>query len=127
MLYLEKLTLNLSISNRSSFIDGVHLRNEILLHMLQLRTFNFNIYTKLFISDGMHLPSQEDIQRTFIDETLYQVHCSVDYWSTKFAKCHIYTYPFTGKRLQWLTHNFSGGLFSHVRHFSLFDEQPFEH
>jgi hypothetical protein len=72
------------------FIDGIHIREEILVHMPQLRTFNFSIQTSLDIVNGMNLPSREDIQRTFIDEKLYKVNCSVDYWATKVVIYHIY-------------------------------------
>jgi hypothetical protein len=124
---LENLTLNLFINNQSSFIDGIHIRKDILLHMPQLRTFNFSIRTMVLIVDEMHLPSREDIQSTFIDETLYQANCSVDYWPTKGAVCHIYSYPFTGKRLLYITNNFAGGSFNCVRSLSLIDQYPFEH
>ncbi len=86
-------TLKIDIEDidiHSSFIDGIHIRKEILVHMPQLRTFNFSIRTSLDIANGMNLPSREDIQRTFIDETLYEVNCSVDYWATKVVIYHIY-------------------------------------
>jgi hypothetical protein len=75
----------------------------------------------------MHLLSREDIQRTFIDETLYQADCSVDYWPPQATLCHIYSHPFTGERLASITNNFAGGSFNRVRCLLLIDRYPFEH
>ncbi|CAF2104619.1 unnamed protein product [Rotaria magnacalcarata] len=45
MRYLQQLTLYVIVTIRSTFIDGIHLSNEILDHIPQLQTFNFNIIT----------------------------------------------------------------------------------
>ncbi|CAF4193925.1 unnamed protein product, partial [Rotaria sordida] len=65
MLNLEELTLYLSIRRiESTYIDGTHLYDEILIHMPQLKKFNFNIYTLVFNKDiKINLPSNNDIQQ----------------------------------------------------------------
>ncbi|CAF3978235.1 unnamed protein product [Rotaria magnacalcarata] len=45
MRYLQQLTLYVIVTIRSTFIDGIHLSNEILDRVPQLQTFNFNIIT----------------------------------------------------------------------------------
>ncbi|CAF4571528.1 unnamed protein product [Rotaria sp. Silwood2] len=65
MLYLEELTLYLSINNRAIFVDGTYLYNEILIHMPQLRTFSFYIRTQIDIGNSIHQLSINDIEQTF--------------------------------------------------------------
>jgi hypothetical protein len=49
---LEELTLFLSvIRNESTYIDGTQLCNDFLIHMSQLRKFNFSIHTDIFNND----------------------------------------------------------------------------
>ncbi len=64
MSHLEELTLNLSIENRSTFVDGAHLHNEILIHMPQLHTFIFHICTQVDIADSVDRLSYDDIQQS---------------------------------------------------------------
>ncbi|CAF3416395.1 unnamed protein product [Rotaria socialis] len=65
MTHLEKLTLYLRVRNRSSFVNGTHLHNEILVHMPQLHTFIFYISTENNINESVHRISNDDIQQTF--------------------------------------------------------------
>ncbi|CAF3863420.1 unnamed protein product [Rotaria sp. Silwood1] len=44
---LEELTLRLIISDRSRFIDGTQLHNDILIHMRQLHKFIFYIMIRI--------------------------------------------------------------------------------
>ena len=44
---LEALTLRLSVSNRSTFIEGTHLNREILPYLPHLRTSNFDIFSRV--------------------------------------------------------------------------------
>ncbi|CAF1320300.1 unnamed protein product [Rotaria sordida] len=53
---LEELTLYLSIRRiESTYIDGTHLYDEILIHMPQLNKFNFIMITKNFTNDWTRL------------------------------------------------------------------------
>ncbi|CAF5135469.1 unnamed protein product, partial [Rotaria sp. Silwood1] len=54
MINLEKLTLYIRITDRSTFVDGTHLHKEILMHMSQLHTFIFYISTIIQIDDSFH-------------------------------------------------------------------------
>ncbi|CAF4573313.1 unnamed protein product, partial [Rotaria sp. Silwood2] len=62
MIYLEQLTLYVSVNNRSTFIDGIHLNNEILDHMSQLQTFSFNIITRTNVNTYVNNQLYEDIR-----------------------------------------------------------------
>ncbi|CAF2783665.1 unnamed protein product [Rotaria sp. Silwood2] len=80
------------------------------------------------IDNEMHLPSGEDIQRTFIDFINNEIISYVDYFpETKQTRCHIYSYPSFMPYYGFITNNFPGGLFKYVRMVSLYDEYPFEH
>jgi hypothetical protein len=128
MLNLEKLALYLLIECQERFIDGNDLKKNIVSHMPKLNDFIFNIRSIISLDNQMHLPSNEDIQRTLTDFTNHQVISCVDYFSNnKSGHCHIYTYPYTMIHYENITNNFSGGLFKCVQTLRLFDEHPFEH
>ena len=76
---LEELTLYIIIDNRTTFIDGTHIYNEILVHMPRLHIFNFYICTKTKIDHLVHHLSKDDIQRTFTNIKYQQVDCIVNY------------------------------------------------
>ncbi|CAF4554129.1 unnamed protein product, partial [Rotaria magnacalcarata] len=110
------------------FIDGYDLKYNIINHLLRLNKFVFNISSHLPLNDQISLSSNEDCQLSFKDVQDNKVISYVDYFSDcKRGQCHIYSYPYQGKRYQSITNNFSYGLFESVREVSLFDERPFEH
>ncbi|CAF2031510.1 unnamed protein product, partial [Rotaria magnacalcarata] len=65
MIKLEELTLDITNDERTSFIDGTQINDEILVHMPCLRKFIFHIRTKVELRHLTHYASNEDIQRTF--------------------------------------------------------------
>ena len=78
MSQLEKLTLSLIVYDRTSFIDGTHLVNNILNKMSYLHTFIFNIITEYITIDEELLPTPDDIGRPLIQRG-YNVNCYIDY------------------------------------------------
>jgi hypothetical protein len=125
----EKLTLNISIEGEEKFLDGNNLKTNIINHMPRLRQFLFNIRSIVVLDNLMHLPSNEDIQRTLTNcSDDYQVISYVDYFPSKRkGQCHIYTYPNRMIFYADITNNFPGGLFKYVQDVTLFDEHPFDH
>ncbi|CAM4966216.1 unnamed protein product [Rotaria socialis] len=127
MSQLEKLTLSLVVKDRNSFIDGTQLHNDILYKMAHLHTFIFDITTRNVIFSQVLIPSSEDVRRTFIERG-YHIDCYIDYYSEGINLCHVYSLPFTMKRMYNVTNSFPGGLFMNVRKLSLSDLFiPFEH
>jgi hypothetical protein len=125
---LEELGLYLRVHVVKTFIDGNHLKENILNRMSRLNQFTFCIRSSIFIRNQMYFTSTEDIQRTFIDFPINQIISYVDYFpNVGLSQCHIYSYPPLVEYFGNLTNNFPGGLFNHVRDVSLFDEHPFEH
>ncbi|CAF1599863.1 unnamed protein product [Rotaria sordida] len=59
MLHLEKLTLSLRLSQRTSFIDGTHLENSFLRQLSNLHTLIFDIVT-----EHVNINGQTDIDYT---------------------------------------------------------------
>ncbi len=128
MMNLEKLVLYLVIDCKETFIDGNNLKNKIYNHMPLLHEFGFNIRSTILFCDGIHLLSNEDIQRTFKNFEDYEVISSVDYFpNERSAQCHIYSYPYTLQHYDKITNHFPGGLFNCVQIVTLFDGRPFEH
>ncbi|CAM4820753.1 unnamed protein product [Rotaria magnacalcarata] len=127
MSQLEKLTLSLVAKDRNSFIDGTQLHNDILYKMAHLHTFIFDITTRNVIFSQVILPFSDDVRRTFIERG-YHTDCYIDYYSEGINLCHVYSLPFTMKRMYNVTNSFPGGLFMNVRKLSLSDLFiPFEH
>jgi hypothetical protein len=125
---LETLTLYLSLDLYTSFIDGNHLKKDIINQLPRLNKFLFNIYSFININDLMYQPSNEDIQCTFKNFNDYKICSSVDYFpKEENSLCHIYSHPYRLKHYDHITNNFPGGLFKSVEKISLFDERPFEH
>ncbi|CAF2240796.1 unnamed protein product [Rotaria magnacalcarata] len=128
MFNLVELDLRLVMFDEKRFIDGYDLKYNIINHLLRLNKFVFNISSHLPLNDQISLSSNEDCQLSFKDVQDNKVISYVDYFSDcKRGQCHIYSYPYQGKRYQSITNNFSYGLFESVREVSLFDERLFEH
>ncbi|CAF1039125.1 unnamed protein product [Adineta steineri] len=96
--------------------------------MPRLNQFTFFIQSFNYISNGMSIPSTEDIQKTFIDFPNNNIISYVDFFPNfERSQCHIYSYPFLMRYYTGISNSFPGGLFEHVRAVSLYDERPFEH
>ncbi|CAF0738190.1 unnamed protein product [Rotaria sordida] len=127
---LEELTLYLSIQRiESTYIDGNHLYNEILIHMPQLKKFIFSINTLVINKNiRINLPSNNDIQRSFIEREYQQIASythkeSIEQRST----CHIYSLPYQFDRFYNMNCHFQGGIFNKVRMVMMTDRKhPFE-
>ncbi|CAF4988888.1 unnamed protein product, partial [Rotaria sp. Silwood1] len=92
---LEELTLYLSIiRTESTYIDGTHLYDEILIHMALLIKFNFSINTLVFNKDIINLPSNNDIQHCFVIRGYQQIDSYTHKESEKGTTCHIYSVPY---------------------------------
>ncbi|CAF0759357.1 unnamed protein product [Rotaria sp. Silwood1] len=125
---LEKLSLNLGICGKNTFVDGNELKQNIINYMPQLKKFQFYICSDLYLSNQIYLPSKEDIQHTFKDFKDDQVISYIDYFQKEqYSLCHIYSYSFKLKYYHTITNNFPGGLFKYVHELLFYDERPFEH
>ncbi|CAF4398270.1 unnamed protein product [Rotaria socialis] len=127
MTHLEKLTLYLRVRNRSSFVNGTHLHNEILVHMPQLHTFIFYISTENNINESVHRISNDDIQQTFTHTRYARTGCMVNYLNTFKAICHVFSLPFTFTRLNMITNQFPTIIFDYVTHLHVFDVVSLKH
>ena len=127
MFNLEKLDLQLKMDRYKGFIDGNHLKENIINHMPRLNEFTFNIRVFNHIYNRINFPSNEDIQHTFKDFTNNRIISCVDlFQEQKYRYCHIYSYPYRMKCYDNISNNFPGGLFKYVHTVSLYDEYPFE-
>jgi hypothetical protein len=100
---VEHLTLLLAITlNTSSrFIDGSDLEKNIISYMPNLSQFNFHIRSTL-----QHAPFIEvdTIRQSFIREK--SVDCILDYFNNEHGQCQIYSLPFIGDRLDFVSNRF---------------------
>ncbi|CAF3482744.1 unnamed protein product [Rotaria sp. Silwood1] len=126
MINLEKLTLYIRITDRSTFVDGTHLHKEILMHMSQLHIFIFYISTIIQIDDSFHRLSDNNIKKTFKNIGYYQISCTVNYRRSK-AICHVFSLPFAFDRLDMITNRFPTIIFHHVTYLMVFDDDEFKH
>ncbi|CAF0853120.1 unnamed protein product [Adineta steineri] len=127
MLNLEELTLYLRVTRRTIFIDGTHIYNKILIHMLQLHTFTFYISSEKRIEVLPLRLSNSDIQRTFTNTLNRQVVCSVHYFSDFDNICHVFSLPFTFDHLEKISNHFPNMIFNSVTYLTLYDIIPFQY
>ncbi|CAF1591048.1 unnamed protein product, partial [Adineta steineri] len=112
MINLEELILFLTvIRTDSTFIDGIELYDQVLVHMSQLNKFIFSINTSVFIENNeMDVPLSEDIQNSFIGREYGQIGSYVHFEPRKpknriidfeeakaIVKSHIYSLPYQFK------------------------------
>ncbi|CAF4690468.1 unnamed protein product, partial [Rotaria sp. Silwood2] len=127
MLNLEELTLYLTIDRRTTFIDGNHIYNEILIHMPQLHTFTFCFCTDIRTNPLVNHLSKDDIQQTLINIKCQQkMECIVNYLDLT-GTCHIFSLPFMFDYLESIGNTFPSIIFNHVRRLWIHDEIPFNH
>lgn len=124
---LEELTLYLSIWNRSTFIDGSHLQNEILAHMVRLNAFTFYINTQDVDAVPTVRLSNDDLQRTFTNVGIRQVVCLANYGRGRGFKCHAFSLPFKFHRLANITNNLPNIVFDCVTYLELSDTKAFKY
>jgi hypothetical protein len=124
---LNSLTLNLHIK-RLKVIDGIHLNEKFLCHMLHLNTFIFHICTIMLTSKTNLFVSKNDIENTFMNWKYSSVNCCLDHYIDGYNICHIYSTPFKITRFIFLTNNFRGcdHHLEYVIDLTLYDARPFK-
>jgi hypothetical protein len=130
MVNLEELTLYLLVQRfNSTYIDGIELYDQFLVYMTQLKKFTFNIKTDVYNLRRIKLPSNEDIQHSFIGRNYQQVTSYVHNYSMKNeGKCLIYSVPYEFDYFFGLDNSFQGGRFHKVRYLAMDDDRiAFEH
>ncbi|CAF3726374.1 unnamed protein product [Rotaria sordida] len=129
---VEYLTLLLAIDGTTSrlnnFVNGFDLEKDILSYMRHLRQFNFHIRT--IFENATHVEI-DTIRQSFMKYQQESVDCAVDFFNNNYGQCQIYSLPFIGNRLDFISNRFP--LFNMTKTFSmvtmllLFDDvKPFE-
>ncbi|CAF1146455.1 unnamed protein product [Rotaria sordida] len=113
MLNIEVLNLNLILDNLTTFIDGKHIYNEIIVHMSKLNRFNFCFCNFIELDHLVHHLSKDDILQTFNNITDQQVDCMIKYRNFD-IKYHVFTLPFIFDNLYYIDNTFSNIIFNHV-------------
>ncbi|CAF3418700.1 unnamed protein product [Rotaria socialis] len=141
MINLEELILFLSVIRvESTFIGGIELNHQVLTNMPHLNKFVFSINTGVLIKNNkIDVPSNEDIQHSFIGREYGQVGSYVHFEPRRpidefsvnkvkaVVKSHIYSLPYQFERFLHLNNSFQGGMFIKVRCLTMTDTYPFEH
>lgn len=124
---LEELNLHLGFYGKDKFIEGNNIK-DLINNMIKLNKFIFNIYSIIGIKNKTNLPTNEDILYTLRDLKTSQINSCINFHPKRQdGQCHFYSYPYVWKTYNYITNNFSGGLFKTVREVTLNDERPFEH
>jgi hypothetical protein len=126
---LEELTLFISVIRlESTYIDGNQLYNEIVVHMPRLNQFIFSISTLVFnVERRINLPSNNDIQHSFIERGIQQVGSYVNHPLLITGECRIYSIPYQFDTFLYLTNAYSSDTFNKVQCLLMADREPFEH
>ncbi len=131
MINLEELKLYLSILRvDSTYVDGIQLYDEILIYMPRLKKFYFSIESCVFNKNiKIDLPSNEDIQDSFIGRVYGSVGSSINLITIEsgISRCHIYSLPYQFQQFLHLNNYFKGGMFDKVQFLLMIDLCPFEH
>ncbi|CAF2904111.1 unnamed protein product [Rotaria sp. Silwood2] len=129
---VEDLTLLLAVGangNRPNhFIDGFDIDKDIVSYMPYLRQFNFHIRSILKDAPPIEI---ETIRQSFVKQQQQAVDCVLDHFNNHYGQCQIYSLPFIGTRLDFISNRFSlfntKNTFSMVTVLLLFDDvKPFE-
>ncbi|CAF2418395.1 unnamed protein product [Rotaria sp. Silwood2] len=115
------------LRQRLTFIDRIHLDEQVLNYMSKLNSFTFHICTFISTSNTVQFLSTNDIQKTFIDWKYSLISCCVDYFSNEIGLCHIYSTPVKITRFMYVTNSFRGSHFQFVTDLKLYDTHSFEH
>ncbi|CAF1379209.1 unnamed protein product [Rotaria sordida] len=126
MLNLEELTLYITIKNRTTLIDGIHISNEILVHMPRLHIFDFCISTNINMDHLGHFLSKDDIQQTFTNTIYRQVDCIISNGYNIATYC-VFSLPFMFDCLESIGNTFPNIIFSNVTRLTVNDIVPFKH
>jgi hypothetical protein len=116
MINLKELTLFLSVLIlNGTYVDGIELHNEILIYIPQLNKFTFSIHTFDINNDiEMNLPSNEDIQRSFIGKGFGQVGSSIQIRrKDNVGILHVYSLPYQFQYFLHLNNTFQGDMFDY--------------
>ena len=128
---VEHLTLLLAVGKKENgpghFIDGFALEKDILPYMPHLRQFSFHI--RSIVRNARHI-TIDRIRQSFHKQQR-SFDCVLDYFKNKYGQCHIYSLPFVGTRLDFISNRFplfdGSNTFSNVTTLLLFDDvKPFE-
>ena len=118
---LEELSLRLYVFDRPTAIDSTYLNQDILPYLPHLQTFHFDIHTcTSSLSEVLEHPIKET-QHVFYNGRCHPLVNCTDRLRYLSACSHIFSLPFAFDRMEFITSNFPGGLFSNVRHLVLFD------
>ncbi|CAF4058780.1 unnamed protein product, partial [Rotaria sp. Silwood1] len=130
MINLTELTLFLAVLKRyTTYIDGTKLYDQILIYMTQLNKFTFSINTGVINRKmKIDLPSNEDVQHSFIGNRYGQVGSYVHFRSEdNIGMSHVYSLPYQFQYFLHLNNSFQGDMFDSVRHLTMTDGRPFEY
>ncbi|CAF1415693.1 unnamed protein product [Rotaria sp. Silwood1] len=129
---VEYLTLLLAIGETGDtpnhFIDGYDLENDIISYMPHLYQFNFHI--RSILQNAPHI-ELDTIRQSFFRRQQQSVDCTIDYFNNNYGQCQIYSLPFIGTCLEFISNRFplfdTTNTFCMVTMLLLFDDiKPFE-
>ncbi|CAF1087004.1 unnamed protein product [Rotaria sordida] len=115
MINLEELKLFLLVTRfNSTYIDGIQLYNQFLIYMTQLKKFTFCINTEAYNEVKVELPSNKDIQRSFIGRGYQQVTSYIHTYSKITSRCLIYSLPYDFEDFVAIDNSFQGEYFGEL-------------
>jgi hypothetical protein len=121
---VEHLTLLLAgnVTESNHFIDGFHLQRNIVSYMPHLCQFHFHIRSILQNAPYIDI---DTVRQSFIEKQ-QSVDCALDYFDNNYGQCHIYSLPFIGTRLDFISNQFPlfdiNNTFINVTMLLLFDD-----
>ncbi|CAF3882169.1 unnamed protein product [Rotaria sordida] len=128
MINLEELKLFLLVTRfNSTYIDGIQLYNQFLIYMTQLKKFTFCINTEVYNEVKVELPSNKDIQRSFIGRGYQQVTSYIHTYSKITSRCLIYSLPYDFEDFVAIDNSFQGDMFDKLNQLEMETNEQFDH
>jgi hypothetical protein len=97
------LAISVILTVPNHFIDGFDLEQHIVSYLSHLWQFNFHI--RSILKNARHVEINT-IRQSFKKQKEHSFDCVLDYFNNNFDQCQIYSLPFIGVRLDFISNRF---------------------
>ncbi|CAF4046516.1 unnamed protein product, partial [Rotaria magnacalcarata] len=97
------LAIGITITTLDHVVDGFDLKTDIVSYVANLRQFNFHIRSILENASQIEI---DTIRQSFVKLQQEPIDCSIEYFNNTYGQGQIYSLPFIGNRLDFISNRF---------------------